>query len=97
LTLTLAEQLGKPEEEVPMSQRVVTVSEAELHLSQLIEAAIEGEEIVITRSGEPLVRLVACAEGLPRRRLGLLEGRVSISPDFDAPLPPEVIKVFEGE
>ena len=36
----------------------VGVHEAKTHLSKLLERALAGEEIVITRSGEPVARLV---------------------------------------
>jgi prevent-host-death family protein len=37
----------------------VTVNEARTHLSQLIRRALTGEEVIITRRGRPLVKLVA--------------------------------------
>lgn len=63
----------------------VDVHEAEAHLSQLLDRAAAGEEIVITRAGRPAVRLVAVA-GTPRRKRrepGAWRGQVSASADFD--------------
>jgi prevent-host-death family protein len=37
----------------------VNVHEAKTHLSKLLDQAIAGEEVVITRSGKPLVRLTS--------------------------------------
>jgi prevent-host-death family protein len=58
--------------------------EAKTHLSQLVERALEGEEIVLTRRGEPAVRLVpARSAGGFASLAGVWEGRVRIGEDFD--------------
>jgi prevent-host-death family protein len=69
--------------------------EAKTQLSRLAERAAQGEEIVIARGGRPLAKLVPIEEGKPRR-LGLWKGKVRISEDFDAPLPPPLQRAFEG-
>jgi len=58
--------------------------EAKTHLSQLVERALEGEEIVLTRRGEPAVRLVPerAGDGLAALA-GVWQGRVRIADDFD--------------
>ena len=48
------------------------VAEAKAHLSQLLAAALKGEEVIVARAGTPLVRLVPVA-GPARRQLGLLD------------------------
>lgn len=59
------------------------VAEAKATLSQLLDAALAGEEVVIARAGTPLVRLVPVQEPA-RRELGFMPGHV---PDeFFAPL-----------
>ncbi len=58
--------------------------EAKTHLSQLVERALGGEEIVLTRRGEPAVRLVPEREGGGFASLaGVWQGRVRIADDFD--------------
>jgi antitoxin (DNA-binding transcriptional repressor) of toxin-antitoxin stability system len=58
--------------------------EAKTHLSQLVERALEGEEIVLTRRGEPAVRLVPERAGGGLAALaGVWQGRVRIADDFD--------------
>ncbi len=69
--------------------------EAKTHLSRLAERAANGEEIVIARGGRPLAKLVPVPDR-PPRKLGVLHGRVRIGPDFDAPLPEDVQRGFEG-
>ena len=61
-------------------------------LSRFIEIAAAGEEILITRAGKPVAKLVP----FTNRVLGLLAGRLCIPADFDAPLPEDVLDQFEG-
>jgi prevent-host-death family protein len=70
--------------------------EAKTQLSRLAERAAKGEEIVIARNGHALAKLVPIPERKPRE-LGLWRGLVSISEDFDDPLPAEVQRQFEGQ
>ena len=71
-------------------------TEAKAHRSRLIERARAGEEVVITRHGTPVAKLVGADALRKPRKLGLLKGRVRISPDFDAPLPEDLLDAFEG-
>lgn len=48
------------------------VAEAKAHLSQLLEAALKGEEVIVARAGKPLVRLVP-VDAPPARTLGFLD------------------------
>jgi prevent-host-death family protein len=73
----------------------VNIYAAKTHLSRLIDQVNAGEEVVITRHGRAVARLVP-AEGKPKRKLGTLKGKIWVSDDFDAPLPDEVLKLFEG-
>lgn len=74
----------------------VNLYEAKTHLSQLVDRAASGEEIVIAKAGRPLARLVSLARRTEPRPLGLLKGRVRVGEDFDAPLPDTVKDVFDG-
>jgi prevent-host-death family protein len=75
----------------------VNVDEAKTHLSQLLDRAAAGEEIVIARAGRPIARLVALSAASPRRRIpGGWRGKVSIADDFDE-LPAEIEAAFRGE
>jgi antitoxin (DNA-binding transcriptional repressor) of toxin-antitoxin stability system len=66
----------------------VTIKEAETHLKQLIQQALEGEEIVISQDQQPLVKLVALPEALKQRRIGHAKGVIIyMADDFDEPLP----------
>jgi prevent-host-death family protein len=65
---------------------------AKSDLSRLVARALAGEEVIITRSGKPVVRLDPVRS---RRVPGTARGKITISPDFDAPLPDELLTTFE--
>ncbi|HEX4864734.1 MAG TPA: type II toxin-antitoxin system Phd/YefM family antitoxin [Acidimicrobiales bacterium] len=73
----------------------VGVHEAKTHLSRLLDDVAAGEEVVITRRGEPAARLVALREPT-RRAFGIDRGRLAVPEDFDAPLDDEVLDGFES-
>jgi prevent-host-death family protein len=74
----------------------VNIYEAKTRLSQLVDKAAAGEDVVVSRNGKPLVRITQLEGARRPIKFGLLKGRVSISPDFDSPLPDEVLAGFEG-
>jgi prevent-host-death family protein len=62
----------------------VGMHEAKTQLSKLVERAEAGEEIVITRRGEPAVRLIPAKRGDGFASLaGNWRGQVRIGDDFD--------------
>lgn len=71
----------------------VSVHEAKTHLSRLIERVLAGEEIVVTRNKEAVIRLVPAAAPKKVPLLGALKGRVAFDLDdgFFDPLPDEDI------
>ncbi len=62
------------------------IHEAKTNLSKLIAAAKQGEEVIISRAGQPEVRLVPIqADEKPKRRqFGAWAGKVWMAPDMDA-------------
>ncbi len=74
----------------------VSVYDAKTNLSRLLDRAAGGEEIVITRNGRPVARLVAATPVRKPRKLGLLKGRIRMGNDFDT-LPGDVLDAFEGK
>ena len=72
----------------------VNVHEAKTHLSRLLLRVAEGEEIVIARAGKPVARLVPI-EPKPQRVMGQDDGLFEVPDDFDAPLPDEVLALFQ--
>lgn len=77
--------------------KTLNLYEAKTQLSRLVDEAARGEEIVIAKAGRPRARLVPLAPKKLKRRPGGSKGRIWISKDFDAPLPPDLLAAFEGE
>ncbi|HEY6343985.1 MAG TPA: type II toxin-antitoxin system prevent-host-death family antitoxin [Bryobacteraceae bacterium] len=73
----------------------VDVHEAKTHLSRLLEQAMEGEEVIITRAGRQLVRLTPVEMAPVQRKLGTAKGDFVVPGDFDAPSPEEIVAEFE--
>ena len=72
----------------------VTVHAAKTHLSRLIEAALAGEDVIISRGNTPVVRLVPVAK--QSFHIGLLAGRLGTAPDFLAPADEADLDLWEG-
>lgn len=72
----------------------VGVHEAKTTLSDLLRRAAAGEEVLITRSGEPIARLVPVGRSGPRV-FGADRDLFEVPDDFDAPLPAELVAAFE--
>ncbi|GEM90504.1 type II toxin-antitoxin system Phd/YefM family antitoxin [Oceanithermus desulfurans] len=73
--------------------KVVNVAEAKAKLSELLEAALRGEEVIIAKRGKPLVRLMP--EKPQTRELGFLD--FDIPDSFFEPLPEEELAAWYGE
>ena len=65
----------------------VNIHEAKTHLSRLLIRVVAGEEIVISKAGKPMARLVPYQKPARKRVLGRGAGQMAIAEDFDAPLP----------
>lgn len=73
----------------------VNLYEAKTNLSSLVDRAAAGEDIVIAKSGKPLVRMVP-VEQPKARRVPANVGKITyIADDFDE-LDPEIVALFEG-
>lgn len=78
--------------------KTLNIYEAKTQLSSLVEEAAQGEEIVIAKAGKPMAKLVPL-ESKPRtpRKFGQNVMKITyVAPDFDAPLPEEILNDFYG-
>lgn len=73
----------------------VGVHEAKTHLSRLLDDVAAGEDVIITRRGEPAARLVALRTA-PARSFGIDRGRLVVPDDFDMALDGDVLDGFEN-
>jgi prevent-host-death family protein len=81
---------------MPETPRTVNLYEAKTQLSDLVERAARGEEVIIAKAGQPKARLMPLARTQRPRKPGAWKGRVVVAPDFDAPLPEDLLEAFEG-
>lgn len=63
----------------------VTIEQAKINLAVLVEAALNGEEVVIEEKKQA-VRLVPFQIVKPRPQFGSAKGMIQISDDFDEPI-----------
>jgi prevent-host-death family protein len=73
---------------------LVNIHEAKTHLSRLVQRVVAGEDVVIAKAGEPLVRLVPYQAAAKPRVPGAWKGQGWIADDFDDPLPDEMLAAF---
>jgi prevent-host-death family protein len=73
---------------------IVTVHAAKTNLSKLIERALAGEEIVIARGDQPVVKLVPVEQVVPKREPGTLKGQFTVPDSFFDPLPDDELEAW---
>jgi prevent-host-death family protein len=78
------------------NMHIINIHEAKMQFSKLVEAVLQGEEIMIAKAGKPAARLVPVSTAKPTRKPGALKGKMHIAEDFDAPLPDDLQALFEG-
>lgn len=76
----------------------LNVHEAKTHLSAYLDRLANGETIILCRRNIPIaeIRPIAKARTV-KRPIGLAKGTFSIPDSFFAPLPDEVVRLFQGD
>ena len=74
----------------------VNIHQAKTHFSKLLARVAIGEEIIIAKAGKPIARLVPYGNTKGNRPLGMDKGLFQVPEDFDALLPEDLLKSFEG-
>lgn len=76
---------------------LANMHEAKSKLSQLVEAASRGDEVIIAKAGKPIVQLVPY-KPKKKRIKGAYKGLIKMQDDFDSPeTNKEIERLFEGE
>ena len=91
------------------SMSTVPIEEIERDLSRYLSQVEAGEKLVLTRAGKPIAEITPVGRAADRnpeveeaqpltelRPIGLAEGLFIEAPDFDAPLPEELLRLFKG-
>jgi len=51
--------------------------------------------VIVSRNGKPLVRITRLQPPTRRVKFGVLQGKLKVPPEFDAPLPDHVLAGFD--
>lgn len=78
--------------------KTVNIHEAKTQLSKLVDEAAKGEPFVIAKAGKPVVKVTAlnAPTGSQVRRLGFMEGQITVPADFDRMGGEEIERIFGG-
>ncbi len=77
-------------------EKMYNIHEAKTYFSELVHETESGKEILIARAGKVVAKLIPFREKPRKRKLGAFQGEIWMSEDFNAPLPPDIQKFFEG-
>jgi prevent-host-death family protein len=72
------------------------IHEAKTNLSKIIERVERGEEIIISRAGHPVAKVIPLAGRTHRTGRGSLRGVLKLSPDWDSDAVNEAIAADFG-
>jgi prevent-host-death family protein len=79
--------------------QTINIHEAKTHLSRLVDQAANGEPFVIAKAGKPLVKVIAlnAPDAGQVKRLGFLQGQLSVPDDFDQMGDTEIAQIFGAD
>lgn len=72
----------------------INIHEAKTQLSKLVDEAVKGKPFVIAKAGKPLVKVTALDAPAAPKRIGFLEGEISVPDDFDSMGAEEIAALF---
>ncbi|HEX5000726.1 MAG TPA: type II toxin-antitoxin system prevent-host-death family antitoxin [Terriglobia bacterium] len=61
--------------------------EAKTKLSQLVDEAISGKQVILMNRGEPVAMVVPIPKTRRPRKLGFLKGKLKLKRGWDSPIP----------
>ena len=61
------------------------IHEAKTQLSRIVERVERGEEVIISRAGRPVAKVVPLPKRVHRTGAGTLRGRIVLADDWDSP------------
>lgn len=74
--------------------QIINMHEAKTQLSRLVDLAVQGEDFIIAKAGKPLVKVTRVGEPKLQRRIGFLQGQISVPDDFDSMGQAEIDAMF---
>ncbi len=70
-------------DQVSTMEKQLTLTDAKARFSEVIDKVSEGDEVLITRMGEPVAVISRYVPDKGKRPLGILKGKIEMSEDFD--------------
>ena len=64
----------------------ISLEEAKIHLKELVDAALKGEEILIAKDQEHIVKLTPVSAIKSHTQFGSAKGQIWMADDFDSPI-----------
>ncbi len=64
----------------------IDIDQTKNQFEKLLQAALNGDEVIITQNNEPILKLVRVTQAKKRRQSGTAKGLIKMSDDFDEPL-----------
>ena len=77
-----------------MNTMEVDIHDVTMHQSRLLKRVALGEEVIITRRGKPVAKLVPLVAPAKNRWLGSAKGEFVVPDGFNDPLPKEIEDLF---
>lgn len=74
--------------------KTINIHEAKTQLSRLVDQAVKGDAFIIAKAGKPLVRVQALSAPVKAKRLGFLDGEISVPDDFNTMGAAEIAALF---
>ena len=64
----------------------IDISQAKAQLDALLQTALAGDDVIITKNNQPVLKLSRVGQTVKRRQSGSARGQIKMAEDFDAPL-----------
>ena len=68
---------------IPVMGTTLNVTEAKARFSDVVKRAAQGEEIIVTKMGKPVVKIIRYDPSRTHQRIGLFTGQIDLAEDFD--------------
>lgn len=75
----------------------VNMHEAKTNLSRYMEELSSGDTLLLCNRNEPVAEIRKIAGKAPAPRIGVAKGMFIVPDSFFEPLPPDVMKAFNGQ
>jgi prevent-host-death family protein len=64
----------------------IDINQAKQNFTALIEKTVSNGEVIITKDGQPFVKMVPLTKTMKKRKFGTAKGLIKMADDFDQPI-----------